>query len=174
MIDASITKWFFSNRAVFLGGGFSLGTIYQEQFLRAGVRRFQITPDLYSGEWGDVSVRVSGLGRVSLLESGAVLRQVKPTSYLLQPALAIGQYDVSEHGEPYPTWELEVSATWDSGIFVNSAGESQKQFFWSAAFTAGPMRFETWNDTIGNIGSISRTDFGPTYGATLTIDLFRL
>jgi hypothetical protein len=174
MIDASITKWFFSNRAVFLGGGFSLGTVYQEQFLRAGIRRLQVTPDLYSGEWGDVSVRVSGLGRVSLLESGAVLREVKPTSYLLQPALAIGQYDVSEHGEPYPTWELEVSATWDSGIFVNSAGESQKQYFWSAAFSAGPMRFETWNDTIGNIGSINRTDFGPTYGATLTIDLFRL
>ncbi|MGH7217226.1 MAG: hypothetical protein ACREIG_08325 [Nitrospiraceae bacterium] len=171
MIDGSITKWFFSNKAVFLGGGFSLGTIYQEEFLRAGIRRLQVTPDLYRGDWGDVSVRVSGLGRVSLLENGAVLHQVKPAAYLFQPALAIGQYDMSVHGERYPTWEIEVSATWDSGIFVNGVGESRKQFFWSAAFIAGPMRFETWNDSLGNI---SKSDFGPTYGATLTIDLFRL
>ncbi len=171
MIDASITRWFFSNRAVFLGGGLSLGTIYQEQFLRAGIRRLQVSPDLYRGDWGDVSVRVSGLGRVSVLQNGAVLHQVKPAAYLFQPALAIGQYDMSEHGERYPTWEVEVSATWDSGIFVNGVGESRKQFFWSAAFIAGPVRFETWNDSLGNI---STSDFGPTYGATLTIDLFRL
>jgi len=171
MIDASITKWFFSNKAVFLGGGFSLGTIYQEQFLRAGIRRLQVTPDLYRGDWGDVSVRLSGLGRVSVLENGAVLHQVKPTSHIVQPALAIGQYNMSEHGEQYPTWEIEVSATWDSGIFVNGVGESRKQFFWSAAIIAGPVRFETWNDSLGNI---SKSDFGPTYGATLTIDLFRL
>lgn len=67
--------------------------------------------------------------------------------------------------------EIELSATWDSGIFVNGVGESRKQFFWSSAFTAGPVRFETWNDSLGNL---SKTDFGPTYGATLTIDLFRL
>ena len=171
MVDGSITKWFFKNKTMFLGGGFSVGTVYQEQFLRAGIRRFQITPDLYSGDWGDVSFRVSGLGRVSVLEDGAVLHQTKPTSHIVQPALAIGQYDMNEHGEQYPTWEVEVSATWDSGIFVNGAGQSRKQFFWSAAFTCGPVRFETWNDSLGNL---SKSDFGPTYGATLTLDLFRL
>jgi len=171
MIDGSVTKWFCKNKTGFLGGGFSAGTIYQEQFLRAGIRRLQVTPEFYSGDWGAVSVRLSGLGRISLQENGAVLHQTKPTSHIVQPALAIGQYHTNERGEQYPTWEIEVSATWDSGIFVNAVGQSRKQFFWSAAFTAGPVRFETWNDSLGNL---SKTDFGPTYGATLTIDVFRL
>lgn len=171
MIDGSITRWFFNNKTGFVGGGFSVGTIYQEQFLRAGIRRLQVTPDLYCGDWGVVSVRASGLGRVSMQEDGAVLHQTKQTSHLLQPALALGQYATNERGEQYPTWEIEVSATWDSGIFVNGVGQSRKQFFWSAAITGGPVRFETWNDSLGNI---SKTDFGPTYGATLTIDVFRL
>jgi hypothetical protein len=171
MFDGSVTKWFFKNKTVFLGGGFSAGTIYQEQFLRAGIRRLQVTPDLYHGDWGAVSVRLSGLGRVSVQENGAVLHQTKPTSHIFQPALAIGQYNTNERGEQYPTWEVEVSATWDSGIFVNGVGQSRKQFFWSAAFTCGPVRFETWNDSLGNL---SKSDFGPTYGATITIDVFRL
>ena len=171
IIDGSITRWFFPNKTGFIGGGFTVGTIYQEQFLRAGIRRFQITPDLYCGEWGDVSIRASGLGRVSVQENGAVLHQTKQTSRILQPALALGQYATNARGEQYPTWEIELSATWDSGIFVNDVGQSRKQFFWSAAFTAGPVRFETWNDSLGNI---SKTDFGPTYGATLTIDMFRV
>jgi len=171
MIDGSVTKWFCKNKTGFLGGGFSAGTIYQEQFLRAGIRRLQVTPEFYSGDWGAVSVRLSGLGRISLQEDGAVLHQTKPTSHIVQPALAIGQYHTNERGEQYPTWEIEVSATWDSGIFVNAVGQSRKQLFWSAAFTAGPVRFETWNDSLGNL---SKTDFGPTYGATLTIDVFRL
>ena len=100
-----------------------------------------------------------------------MLHQTKQTSQILQPALALGQYATNKRGEEYPTWEIEVSATWDSGIFVNGMGQSRKQFFWSAAITGGPVRFETWNDSLGNI---SKTDFGPTYGATLTIDIFRL
>src|SRR5438132_4151967 len=171
MIDGSVTKWFLKNKTGFLGGGFSAGTIYQEQFLRAGIRRLQVTPEFYSGDWGAVSVRLSGLGRISLQENGAVLHQTKPTSHIVQPALAIGQYHTKERGEQYPIWEIEVAATGDSGIFVNAVGQSRKQFFWSAAFTAGPVRFETWNDSLANL---SKTDFGPTYGATLTIDVFRL
>jgi len=171
MFDGSVTKWFFKNKTGFWGGGFSAGTIYQEQFLRAGIRRLQVTPDLYHGDWGAVSVRLSGLGRVSVQENGAVFHQTKPTSHIFQPALAIGQYNTNERGEQYPTWEVEVSATWDSGIFVNGLGQSRKQFFWSAAFTCGPVRFETWNDSLGNL---SKSDFGPTYGATISIDVFRL
>lgn len=171
MIDGSVTKWFFKNKTGFLGGGFSVGTLYQEQFLRAGIRRLPITPDLYCGDWGAVNVRLSGLGRISIQENGAVLHQTKPMSRMFQPALAIGQYNTNKRGEQFPTWEIEVSATWDSGIFVNGVGQSRKQFFWSAAVTGGPVRFETWNDSLGDI---SKTDFGPTYGATLTIDLFRL
>ena len=126
---------------------------------------------MYSGDWEVISLRASGLGRISIQEDGAVLHQTKQTSRMFQPTLALGQYAMNERGELYPTWEGELSATWDSGIFVNGVGESRKQFFWSAAITGGPVRFETWNDSLGNI---SKSDFGPTYGAALTIDIFRL
>ena len=173
MVDGSVTRWFplFHPKDIFLGGGFSVGTIYQEMFLRTGIRRLQVTPDVYRGDWGAVSVRASILGRVSLQEDGAVLHATKTTSRIVQPALAIGQYATNQKGETVPTWEVEVALTWDSGIFVNGVGQSRKEFFWSAAITGGPLRFETWNDSLGNI---SKTDFGPTYGASLTVDLFRL
>jgi hypothetical protein len=60
---------------------------------------------------------------------------------------------------------------WDSGIFVNPIGDSQKQFAWSLAASTGPLRFETWNDSMGNIAT---RDFGPTYGASLTLDALRV
>lgn len=60
---------------------------------------------------------------------------------------------------------------WGTGIFVNEVGESQKHFAWSLAALAGPVRFETWNDSMGNI---AQQDYGPTYGATLTIDVLRI
>ena len=173
MVDGSVTKWLplWQPKAIFFGGGISLGTLYHEAFLRTGMRRLQITPDLYRGDWGAVSVRASILGRVSLQENGAVLHATKQTSHLAQPTLAIGQYARNDKGETVPTWEVEVAATWDSGIFVNAVGQSRKQFFWSAAVSGGPVRLETWNDSLGNI---SRSDFGPTYGVSLTLDLFRL
>lgn len=173
MVDGSVTKWLplWQPKAIFFGGGFSVGTLYQEVFLRTGIRRLQVTPDLYRGDWGAVSVRTSILGRVSVQEDGAVLHATKQTSHIAQPALAFGQYAQNDKGETVPTWEIELAVTWDSGIFVNAVGQSRKQFFWSAAITGGPVRFETWNDSLGNI---SRSDFGPTYGVSLTVDLFRL
>lgn len=173
MVDGSVTRWLplIHSKDLFLGGGFSVGTIYQELFLRAGIRRLQVTPELYRGDWGAVSVRTSVLGRYSLQGDGAVLHATKPTSRIVQPALAIGQYATNPKGETAPTWEIEAALMWDSGIFVNGVGESRKQFFWSLAITGGPVRFETWNDSLGNI---SKSDFGPTYGASLTVDLFRL
>ncbi|MDF0677350.1 MAG: hypothetical protein P0120_23885 [Nitrospira sp.] len=73
MIDGSVTRWFplFRPKVIFVGGGFSVGTIYQQGFLRAGVRRMPITPALYhSEEWGDVSLRASALGRISYQDNG--------------------------------------------------------------------------------------------------------
>lgn len=170
MVDGSITQWLALVRPqdVFLGGGFSLGTLYQELFLRTGLRRFQVSPSLYDGTWGPVSVRGSIMARYSWLFDGAVLHAVKPTSTIFQPALAIGQYP---GGGKVPKWEVEVAVSWDSGIFVNGAGQSRKEFFWSLAITGGPVRFETWNDSLDDM---SKTDFGPTYGASLTVDIFRL
>jgi hypothetical protein len=173
MIDGSVTRWFplFQPKVMFVGGGFSVGTLYQQGFLRAGIRRLQVTPTLYSGGWGEVSVRASVLGRISYQDNGAALHSVRSTAGLVQPAIAFGQYRRTNNGETIPTWEIEFALMWDSGIFVNPIGESQKQFAWSLAASAGPLRFETWNDSMGNIAT---RDFGPTYGASLTLDALRV
>lgn len=89
----------------------------------------------------------------------------------MQPSIAFGQYRTTEKGETIPTWEIEFALIWDSGIFVNVEGMSQKQFAWSIAGSFGPVRFETWNDSMGNI---AERDFGPIYGATLTLDVLRV
>jgi hypothetical protein len=173
-IDGSVTRWFspFQPKVVFMGGGFSVGTLYQQGFLRAGVRRFQILPAFYHSErWGDVSLRASALGRISYQHNGAAFHAVRSTAGLVQPAIAFGQYRTTANGETIPTWEIEFALMWDSGIFVNTTGQSQKQFAWSLAASAGPLRFETWNDSMGNI---AERDFGPTYGASVTLDLLRV
>ena len=175
MIDGSVTRWFpflwGGPKTLFAGGGFSVGTIYQQGFLRGGIRRLQITPTFYSGDWGKVSARASVLGRVSYQDNGAVLHSIRHTAALVQPSIAFGQYRTTEKGETIPTWEIEFALMWDSGIFVNTVGRSQEQFAWAIALSAGPVRVETWNDSMGNI--VER-DYGPTYGATLTVDVFRV
>ena len=174
MIDGSVTRWFplFRPKVIFAGAGFSVGTIYQQGFLRAGIRRMPITPTLYHSEtWGDVSLRASVLGRISYQDNGAVLHSVRSTAGLVQPAIAFGQYRTTETGETIPTWEIEFALMWDSGIFVNTTGQSQEQFAWSLAASAGPMRFETWNDSMGHL---SERDYGPSYGAALTVDVLRV
>lgn len=176
MIDGSVTRWFpflwGAPKTLFAGGGFSVGTIYQQGFLRAGVRRLQITPTFYHSEkWGDVNFRASVLGRISYQDNGAVLHSIRHTGALVQPSMAFGQYRTTENGETIPTWEIEFALMWDSGIFVNTVGRSQEQFAWAIALSAGPVRVETWNDSMGNI--VER-DYGPTYGATLTLDVLRV
>jgi len=174
MIDGSVTRWFplFRPKVIFAGAGFSVGTIYQQGFLRAGIRRMPITPTLYHSEtWGDVSLRASVLGRISYQDNGAVLHAVRSTAGLVQPAIAFGQYRTTESGETIPTWEIELALMWDSGIFVNTTGQSQKQFAWSLAASAGPVRFETWNDSMGHL---SERDYGPSYGVALTVDVLRV
>jgi hypothetical protein len=175
IIDGSITRWFplwGGPKIIFAGGGFSVGTIYQQGFLRAGIRRMPITPTLYHSEkWGDVSFRASALGRISYQDNGAVLHSIRHTAGLVQPSVAVGQYRTTPTGETIPTWEIEFALMWDSGIFVNTIGKSQEQFAWSIAGALGPVRFETWNDSMGNI---AERDFGPTYGAMLTLDVLRV
>ena len=130
MIDGSVTRWFplFRPKTMFIGGGFSVGTIYQQGFLRAGIRRLQITPALYYGSWGDVSVRASALGRVSYQEDGAVLQSIRNTAALVQPSIAFGQYRTNENGETIPSWEIEFALMWGTGIFVNAGREKPKSF----------------------------------------------
>ena len=173
MVDGSLTRWFplMRPRVIFIGAGFSVGTIYQQGFFRAGLRRLPLTPTLYHGSWGDVGFRGSVLGRISYQEDGAVVRSIRQTSGLVQPSLAFGQYGTNKKGETIPIWEVEFALMWDSGIFVNEVGKSQRQFAWSVALSGGPIRLETWNDSMGNLAT---RDFGPTYGVSLTADVLRI
>lgn len=111
------------------------------------------------------------MGRISYQDNGAVLHHIRQTAGIVQPAVAFGQYRTTDNGETIPAWEIEFALMWGTGIFVNEVGESQKHFAWSLAALAGPVRFETWNDSMGNI---AQQDYGPTYGATLTIDVLRI
>lgn len=173
MVDASVTRWFplfNKRRELYVGGGLSGGTIYQEAFARAGIRRASF--DSLIPYWNDTPLRVltdylrfSGMARYGQLESGALLHNVKPHSYLYQVSISLGPYGASD-GPPH--WEIEYALTWDSGIFVNDVGQSRKEFFNSLALTYGALRFESWND------NVHHKDKGPTYGVTVTLDVFRL
>ena len=175
MIDGSLTRWFNllgAQRTGFIGGGGSVGSLYQEIFARAGVRRLSIASlvGVSDQEAGVVptilrSVRVSAMGRYSRLGAGAAYQEVAPQSYLGQMSISIGDYS----SNPFrPSWELEFVYTVDSGLFVSPAGNSIEEYFCSVALRIGFVTFESWNDTING------RDFGPTYGGRFMIDLFYL
>jgi len=161
MVDGSVTKWLrhaLYDGDLFAGGGFSVGTLYQETFLRAGVRRMEV-PGLEGAP-----VRFSMMGRYGHLWPGALIHQIAPNSILWQPVFSFGPYRRGASG-PAP-WEFELSLTWDSGIFVNGVGQSRKERFWSFSYRCQGVRVETWNDSL-----MGGKDRGPTYGVTLTYNL---
>ena len=149
-----------------------MGSLYQEVFARAGVRRLSIASFLgvSDQEAGVVPtilrlVRVSAMGRYSRLGSSAAYHEVAPQSDLGQISKSVGDYS----GNPLrPSWELEFAYTIDSGLFVSPSGNSIEQHFGSVAVRIGFVTFESWNDTING------RDFGPTYGGRFMIDLFYL
>jgi hypothetical protein len=173
MVDGSVTKWIKlldGAPEFFIGGGFSLGTVYYEEFARLGARRVSFdsfipywnkSPLHYVSDW----LRGSAMARYGALQSSGLLHNVKPYSFLYQLSLSVGPYRKDKLD---PHWELEFALTWDSGIFVDEMGQSRKEFFWSVAATYAALRMETWND------SINHKDYGPTYGFTVTLDLLKL
>ncbi len=173
-VDGSVTGWIRwlnvlgQPKDLFGGVGFSVGTLYQELYGRAGLRRLRPFPDWESHPLaryvGPLGVRFSGMGRYSRLFDGAVLHAVKPSATVLQASVSAGSYGT---GDGPPAWEVELTFTWDSGLFVNGVGQSRKEFLGSGSVTIGFLRLETWNDTFND------KDKGPTGGATLTVDLLR-
>jgi hypothetical protein len=167
MVDASLTKWFSLQSTesgqtygdTFLGGGVSGGTLYQELFMRAGFRRLAIPIDV------DLPVRFSLMGRASRLFTGSLLHNVPAGSLQAQPAVSFGPYE--GHGPSVPPWEIEFAMTWDTGLFVNQAGQSLRTHFWSLSYRYHGLKIETWNDSLWNLH-----DRGPTYGMALTYNLF--
>jgi hypothetical protein len=175
MIDGSLTRWFNpfgADRTGFIGGGASVGSLYQEIFARAGLRRLSIASlvGVSEQEAGVIpailrSVRVSAMGRYSRLGTSAAYRELAPQSYLGQISISVGDYSRN----PFrPSWELEFAYTIDSGLFVSPSRNSIEEHFGSVALRIGFVAFESWNDTING------RDFGPTYGGRFMIDLFYL
>jgi hypothetical protein len=175
MIDGSLTRWFSlwgAQRTGFAGGGVSTGTLYQELYARAGIRRLALA-DVIKMPQSDGSllqtvlrsIRLSGMGRYGRLWSGAAYHEVAPQSFLAQVSIAVGDYSK----DPFrPAWELEFAYTIDSGLFVNFSGSSIEEQFGSVALRIGFLTLESWND------SINKHDNGPTFGGKLTVDVFRL
>jgi len=58
-----------------------------------------------------------------------------------------------------------LAVTFDSGLFVDHRGDSLEERFVSLALRYSAFTFETWNDLI------NQKDYGPTFGARLTLDL---
>jgi hypothetical protein len=173
MVDASLTRWFplFNDRReLYVGGGISAGSVYQEEFARIGVRR--ISFDSFIPYWNETPLhfltdylRFSAMARYSQLQSGALIHEIKPYSFLYQFSVSVGPYGTTQDA---PRWEIEYAVTWDSGMFTDETTQSRKEFYWSLAARYAAVRLETWND------SIHHKDKGPTYGFAVTIDLFKL
>lgn len=178
MVNGSVTRWaklFGEQEVGFAGVGFASGSLYHEAFARVGLRRVSLAEVLApvvgkNTLLGGLSrfVRFSAMGQYSRIFGGSAYGDavVAPQSFLAQGSSSIGAYD--DHDPAPPQWELELSATIDSGLFVNPSGGSIERRFGSIALRFPYGVVETWNDLLGG------TDIGPTYGFHVMFDVLRI
>ena len=167
MISGSLTRWISllgSNDVFFAGVGGAGGSLYYEPYIHAGFRRWSVlgfVPLLAD------YVRVSAMGRYGRPFGGAAFREVADRSWIGQTSVGIGNY--ARWNCPCATpWEIEVAMTIDSGLFVDHKKASLEERFISLAGRYAAVTVETWNDLI------NQKDYGPTFGASLTVDLLYL
>jgi len=172
-LSGSLTRWWeipCQKRVLYIGGGGHSGSLFHELFARAGFRRWSPLKTLehmegpLDGMLASIGrpLRLSGMIRASGIATGAAFHDLANTSYAAQGSISYGWYDEKTL---QPLFEVEVGATFDSGLFNDTQGHSLKDRFWTAALRAYPFTFETWNDQLNN------KDFGPTYGARLMMDV---
>ncbi|MCC7472167.1 hypothetical protein IT404_10845 [Candidatus Nomurabacteria bacterium] len=163
MLSGTMTRWFGilgTSDVFFAGVGGAGGSLYYEPYVQAGFRRLAILGVIpFLGDY----LRVSALGRYGRPFSGAAFHQVAPQSYLAQASVGLGNY---QHWKDSTPWEIELAVTVDSGLFVDHRGDALEERFVSLALRYSAFTFETWNDLI------NQKDYGPTFGARLTLDLF--
>ena len=175
-ISGSLTRWWDiagQKRMLYLGGGGQSGSLFHELFARAGLRRWAPvkTIEYLSGKSEEILASIfrplgfSGMVRASRIATGAAFHDLANTAYTAQGSISYGWYDEQTLR---PRLEVEFGATIDSGIFNGELGDSLEERFWTFALRAYPFTFETWNDQLNS------KDFGPTYGARLTMDLYFL
>jgi len=175
MVNGSLTKWFpllGGRDTAFAGVAFATGSLYHEAIAQAGLRRFSLedVAESWRGsapasiEWLSRYVRFSLMGRYSrIYESG--YHEVAPQSYLGQATISLARYGNSTD---VPDWELEIGYSIDSGLFVNTLGNSIEKRFGTVAIRFPYGVFEYWNDALG------RTDIGPTGGGRLMLDVAKI
>ncbi len=175
-ISGSVDRWWDGwgqRRLLYLGAGGQTGSLFHELFARAGFRRWSPvkTIDHLRGKQKAILARVfrplgfSGMVRAARIGTGAAFHDLANASYTAQGSITYGLYS---ENTLHPWIEMEIGATIDSGIFNGPMGDSLEERFWTAAFRVYPFTFETWNDQLNS------KDFGPTYGARLTMDLYFL
>lgn len=175
MIHGAVTKWFNlfgSADRGFAGIGAAMGTIYYEPYAHVGLRRLALSDvatslGAHSKGLEDFShfVRFSLMGRYGRIFRSGAYDALARHSYLGQASVSIADYR-NEETEP-PRWELEIGLAIDSGLFTDPSGNGIEGRFIAVAIRIPYLKWETWNDIGGG-------DYGPTFGATLMIDLLQV
>jgi hypothetical protein len=165
MISGTLTKWtglLGSDDVFFYGVGGAAGSLYYEPYAQIGFRRLSLLEfvPLVSDY-----IRFSGLARYGRPFSGAAFHEVANRAYIGQVSVGIGNYRRKDCDTP---WEIEIGLTVDSGLFVDHRGDSLEERFVTVALRYSAVTFETWNDLI------NQKDYGPTFGARVTLDLLYL
>lgn len=180
MAGGSLTRWspLFSSRDTgFAGLGVAGGSLYQELYGRIGVRHVSLAelaawlfPDSGHEALNGVSrfVRFSAMGRYSRLYGGSAYSDnvIANQSYLGQISVSFSDYEAANGTRP--RWEVEVSLTYDSGLFTSPNGHWLTRRFGSIALHFPYGTIETWNDYVGS------TDSGPTGGFSLLLNVLEL
>ncbi len=177
MFNGTLTKWtglFGDHEDGFAGVGLAAGSLYYEPYVQLGVRRMSLADASRAGfgsapaflDQASDYVRLSALARYGRPFSGAAFREVAPQNYLFQGSIGIGNYRSCQCDQT--PWEIELAFTVDSGLFVDHRGDALEERFVSVALRYAAASFETWNDLI------NQKDYGPTFGARLTVDLLYL
>ena len=175
-VSASLIRWWKlhgQKRVLFLSAGGQTGSLFHEAMVRAGFRRWspvQTLEKIYGPQPHILHdlfrpLRLSGMVRGSLIGTGAAFHDLATGTFSAQGSISYGWY----HEPSFRPWmEIEVGATFDSGIFNSRSGNSLQERFWTIALRIHPISLETWNDQLNS------KDFGPTYGAKIMMDLYFL
>ena len=177
MITGSITKWaslFGEREEGFLGLAMASGSLYHEPFIRSGIRELSLadvsqawfggSPEMVTGFSN--FFRLSVMARYGRLFTGSAYSELAPHSLWGQFSISFADYR-HQNCCP-PRWGLEVGATIDSGIFVDSKGDSIEERFITVRINMPYVTVENWNDMI------NRKDFGPTFGLQVMVDLIQV
>ena len=160
-----MTRWFEDpehlGRELFIGAGYATSTLYHEPW-------FHVGGNYMVGE----SCRLSLMHRVSRPVEGEAYSDLAQISNLTQVYLAYvpsaidSDWDLLDLlGNP----EVGLAVTRDSGLFVDEDDDAIETWFASLRFRwATGLTIETWNDFANG------TDFGPTFGFLMSVDLTTL